>query len=161
MYVLSLGRAFWCDSSNGTTHHNMTSTKDSFPRRLFSLRHSATADTSETNTVYDRRRNSTDKGGRINFKKSITFGSFSSSGTAALAGVEIDSVTKHLSIVAAEESRNSFRGSLPQSLIAAHDSRDCVAPFRQEEVRYIELHSIRHMIAHASLSFQMPPRRLF
>ena len=97
-------------------------TKDSFPRRLFSLRHSATAD-----TVLNGR--------RFSFKKkSIVARSFSFMDTATLDGVEIDPVTKRRSVVAAEERRDSFRGSLPHSLIAAHDSRDFVAPFRREEV---------------------------
>jgi hypothetical protein len=109
-------------SSSGTTHRNMT-TKDSFPRRLFSLRRSATADTI--------RHHSTDSGRQNSKKKSIDLTSFSFTDTAALAGVE---VTKRLSVVAAEERMNSFRGSLPHSLIEAHDSRDCVAPFRREEV---------------------------
>ena len=46
--------------SNGTTHRNMT-TKDSFPRRLFSLQRSATA------TI--RHHISTDNGRRNNSKK--------------------------------------------------------------------------------------------
>ena len=111
--------------SNGTTHRNMT-TKDSFPRRLFSLRRSATATIRHhISTDNDRRNNSK--------KKSIDLPSISLTDTA-LDGVEIDPVTKRLSVVAAEERINIFRGSLPHSLIAAHDSRDCVAPFRRKEV---------------------------
>jgi hypothetical protein len=100
-------------------------TKDSFPQ-MFSLRRSATA------TI--RHHISTDNGRRNNSKKkSIDLQSISLTDTA-LDGVEIDPVTKRLSVVAAEERMNIFRGSLLHSLIAAHDSRDCVAPFRREEV---------------------------
>ena len=111
--------------SNGTTHRNMT-TKDSFPRRLFSLRRSGTATISHHISTDNGRRNNSKK-------KSIDLQSISLTDTA-LDGVEIDPVTKRLSVVAAEERMNIFRGSLPHSLIAAHDSRDCVAPFRREEV---------------------------
>ena len=111
--------------SNGTTHRNMT-TKDSFPRRLFSLQRSATATISHHISTDNGRRNNSKK-------KSIDLQSISLTDTA-LDGVEIDPVTKRLSVVAAEERMNIFRGSLPHSLIAAHDSRDCVAPFRREEV---------------------------
>lgn len=37
-------------------------------------------------------------------------------------------------VKAAEETRANFRRSLPRSLIQAHDTRDCVAPFRRDEV---------------------------
>ncbi len=101
-------------------------TKDSFPWRLFSLRRSATATISHHVSTDNGRRNNSKK-------KSIDLQSISLTDTA-LDGVEIDPVTKRLSVVAAEERMNIFRGSLPHLLIAAHDSRDCVAPFRRKEV---------------------------
>ena len=45
-----------------------------------------------------------------------------------------DPVAVFLSVQEAEERKNAFLGSLPESLAAAYDSRDCVAPFRREEV---------------------------
>ncbi|KAL3785152.1 hypothetical protein ACHAW5_000184 [Stephanodiscus triporus] len=123
--------------------NNSARLKFSLRKSLISFRHSTTSteDTTETtsSSVYSRRhghRNSVDNGGRRNFRKSLTSGldphfAFSQS----KGGVPIiDSVTKSLSANAAEERRNSFRGSLPRSLIAAYDSRDCVAPFKLEEI---------------------------
>ena len=47
---------------------------------------------------------------------------------------DIDSATQAVAIRTAEEKKENFRASLPRSLIQAHDARDCVAPFRKDEV---------------------------
>lgn len=51
-------------------------------------------------------------------------------------------------IQAAEERKNAFLGSLPQSLISAHNSRDCVAPLKREEVSRLDHIKFRRMIFH-------------
>lgn len=47
---------------------------------------------------------------------------------------DIDSATQAVAIRTAEEKKENFRASLPRSLIQAHDARDCVAPFRKDEI---------------------------
>lgn len=46
----------------------------------------------------------------------------------------VDETTQNIAIREAEERRASFRSILPQSLIETYEARDCIAPFKKEEV---------------------------
>jgi len=54
--------------------------------------------------------------------------------SAASDAATIDPHAQANAAKAADEKKSNFRESMPQSLREAHDYRDCIAPFRRDEV---------------------------
>jgi len=90
---------------------------------IFSRRSSSFSADTDASASYHRSASA----GRLSRRSSLASSNDSDSGA-------IDPNTHVLAAKAADEKKNSFRESLPQSLHAAHADRDCVAPFRRDEV---------------------------
>lgn len=99
---------------------------------VFSRRSSSSV-SGDVSTSYHHRGDSTRSGNSAGRRLSRRDSSLSEASTAA----SVDHPTRADAVTAADEKKSSFRESLPESLLAAHDYRDCIAPFRRDEVRDI------------------------
>lgn len=70
-------------------------------------------------------------------RKSSLRWSLSSFNSDSSDAISVDPTIQALAIESAAEKKVSFLESLPPSLLETHESRDCVAPFHKEEVRYV------------------------
>ena len=119
--------------ARSTSRKRRTSNRSGRLSFVFSRRSSSilSADTDASESYHHSRSNSA---GRLPRRSSQRTSISSEASAASDSTSTIDPPTQANAVREAEEKKNSFRESLPQSLHAAHADRDCVAPFRRDEV---------------------------